>query len=52
MVVATFLRTDKANQVRFFEKTFLVPNVSLKKVFRMLFLNLNNADVDFVEQKL
>ena len=52
IVVAAFLVTDKANQVRFFEETFLVANVSLKVVFGMLFLTLNSADVDFSDQKL
>lgn len=28
MVVAAFFVTNKANQIRFFEKTFLVANVS------------------------
>ena len=52
MVVAAFSVTDKANQVRFFEKTFLVANVSPEVVFGMLFLNLSSADVDFLDQDL
>ena len=47
MVVAAFLMVNKANQVKFFEETFLVVNVSLKVVFGMLFLILSNADIDF-----
>ena len=38
MVVIAFSVTNKANQVRFFEETFLVANVSPKVVFGMLFL--------------
>ena len=52
MVVATFSVVDKANQVRFFEKTFLVANVSPEVVFRMSFLTLSGADVDFSGRKL
>ena len=52
IVVTTFLVVDKANQVRFFEKTFLVTIVSPELVFRMLFLTLNGADVDFSGWKL
>ena len=50
MVVIAFSVTDKVNQVRYFEKTFLVANVSPKKVFRMLFLNLSGADIDFLDR--
>ena len=37
MIVAAFLVTDKTNQVRFFEKIFLVANISPEVVFGMLF---------------
>ena len=33
IVVAAFSVTDKANQIRFFEETFLVANVSPKLIF-------------------
>ena len=49
MVVAAFLVTDKVNQVKFFEETFLVANVSLEEVFGIFFLTLSNADVDFLD---
>ena len=48
MVIAAFLVTDKANQVRFFKKTFLVINVSPEIVFRMLLLTLSDADINFL----
>lgn len=33
IVVAAFLITDKANQIRFFKEIFLMVNISLKVVF-------------------
>ena len=47
ILVAAFSVMDKSNQVRFFEKTFLVANVSPEIVFWMLFLILSNKDIDF-----
>ena len=47
MVVAAFSLVDKANRVRFFEKTFLVANINSEVVLGMLFLTLSGADVDF-----
>ena len=52
MVVAALSVEDKANRVRFFEKTFLVANVSPEVVFEMLFLILSGADVDFLAREL
>ena len=52
IVVTAFLMTDKANQVRFFKKTFLVANLSPKVVLGMSFLTLSGADVDFLSGKL
>ena len=52
MVVAAFLVTDKANLIRFFEKTFLVDDVSLEVVFGMLFLTPSGVDIDFIDWKL
>ena len=52
MIVAAFLMTNKANQVRFFEKTFLMANSSPKIVFGMLFLILSSINIDFLGQKL
>ena len=48
MVVIAFSVKNKVNQVKFFEMTFLVANVSLKVVFRILFLTLKKVDVDFL----
>ena len=52
IVVAVFLVMDKVNQIRFFEKTFLVANVSPKVVFRMPFLILSGANIDFSDWEL
>ena len=49
IVVIAFLLTDKANRIKFFEKTFLVTNVSLKAIIRMLFLTLSDANIDFLD---
>ena len=52
MMVVAFSVMDKANWVRFFEKTFLVANISLKVVLEMPFFTLSGADVDFSGRKL
>ena len=52
IVVVAFLVKNKANWVRFFEETFLVANISLKEVFRISFLTLSGADVDFLGREL
>ena len=48
MVFAVFSVKNKVNQVRFFEETFLVANVSLEVVFGMLFLTLSGANIVFL----
>ena len=52
MVVPTFSVVDKANQVRFFEKTFLMAKVSSEVVFRIFFFTMSGANVDFSKQEL
>ena len=52
IVVVVFSVTDQANRVRFFEKIFLVANVSLDVVFGMPFFSLSGADVDFPKREL
>ena len=52
IIVAAFLIVDKANQIRFFEETFLVANVSLEIVFGILFLTLSSTGIDFLGQEL
>lgn len=48
MIVAVFLMTNKVNKIRFFEKTFLIANFSLKVVFKIFFLILDGADINFL----
>ena len=52
MVVAAFSVIDKANSVEFFKETFLVANISLKVVLKILFLTLSGAIIDFSSWKL
>ena len=43
---------DRVNQVRFFEETFFMTNISLKVVFALFFLTLSTADIDLLDWKL
>ena len=52
MIIAAFLVINKANRVKFFEETLLVANISPKVIFKMLFLILSNANVDFFDQEI
>ena len=52
MMIAIFLGTDQANMIKFFEKTFLVANVSPDIVLEMLFFIFSNADIDFPKREL
>ena len=52
MVIAGFQVLDKLNKVRFFQKTFLLANITIKVVLGMFFLTFNNANIQFVEKKL
>lgn len=52
MVVAAFSVSDQIEKIKFFEEIFLLVNISLNVVFRMLFFTLNNADIDFLRREL
>lgn len=54
MVIVAFSMTDKAENVCFFEETFLLANVSMISdvVLEMLFLTLSNTDVNFPDWEL
>lgn len=52
IVVTAFLVTNKENYVRFFQKIFLIANVSPKIIFRMFFFFLSDVNIDFLGQKL
>ncbi len=47
IVISTFSLLDKDNRKRFFEKTFLLVNVSPHIVLRISFLIISNSDVNF-----
>ena len=52
MVVSAPLVMDKANLIEFFEKTFLMANVSPKIVLGMSFFTLSSADVEYLGRNL
>ena len=52
MIVAVFSVINQANKIKFFEKIFLVVNVSSDVVFKILFFTLNNANINFLKRKL
>ena len=47
MVVFTFSISDKDGKEKFFKENFLLANVKPDIVFRMFFLTISNADIDF-----
>ncbi len=47
MVVFIFFVSNKNDRERFFEKSFLLADVKLDVVFKILFLTINNVDIDF-----
>ena len=47
MVVSTFFILDKAYKKRFFKENFLLADVKPNVVLEILFLTMNNADIDF-----
>lgn len=49
MTSASFWLQDSLEKVRFFEKTFLLANTSMKVVIEKLFLALSNANIEFIE---
>ena len=52
MVLISFQVKDKLGKARFFQKTFLLDNVSMEVVLRISFLTLSNANIQFAEKKL
>ena len=47
MAVFTFSMSDKNNIERFFEESFLLADVNLNVVLKMVFRTMSNADIDF-----
>ena len=52
LVLAHFKVEDKLPKAQFFQKTFLLTDISAEVVLGMSFLTLSNADVQFVEKEL
>lgn len=52
MVIAGFLFQNSHGKVWFFEKTFLLANISMEVVLKMTFFIFNNANIEFGAEKL
>ena len=52
MVIAAFQVIDKLGRSRFFQKTFLLADISIEVVLGMPFLIFSNADIQFAKKKL
>ena len=52
MIVSIFSVLDKDSQERFFEENFPLADINLHVIYEMLFLTMNNVDVDFQAQDL
>ena len=45
MVIAAFQVKNKFNRVRFFQEIFLLANINMEVVLKILFLIFNNVDI-------
>ena len=52
MVLASFEMEDKLGRTQYFQKTFLLADISVKVVLKMLFLTFSNADIQFAKKKI
>ena len=52
IIVSTFSVLDKDSKERFFEENFLLAHVKLDIILKMLFLTMNNIDINFQAQDL
>ena len=52
IVLASFQGENKLGRTWYFQKTFLLVDISMKIVLEMLFLTLSNADIQFAEKRL
>ncbi len=52
MVVSTFSVSDKDRKEKFFEESFLLVDIKPDIVFGMLFLTMNNTDINFQARDL
>lgn len=51
MVLASIQMGDKLRRAQFFQKTFLLANISMEVIFEILFLTLSNSDIQFAMKK-
>lgn len=49
IVTTGFLVYDKLDRVQFFEKTFLLANISIEVVLEMPFLSFSNINIEFTK---
>lgn len=49
IIIEVFLINNKDKKIRFFEKIFLLTNINLDVIFKMLFFTLNNTNIRFLE---
>ena len=52
MIVIVVLVPEKVNQVKSFEKTFLMANICLEVSFKMALFNLCGANINFLNREL
>ena len=52
MVLASFQMEDKLERAQFFQKMFLLANLSIEVVLGMPFLIFSNVNIQFVRKKL
>ena len=52
MVVSTFFVLDKDGKERFFEKDFLLADIKSNLILGILFLTMNNININFQAQNL
>lgn len=52
IVIVVFWVDDKGGKICFFEKIFLLANISINMALEMLFLTLSNKDNQFIYREL
>lgn len=52
MVLASFQVKDKLKRVWFFQKSFLLADISVEVILGIFFLIFSNIDIQFVEKEL
>ena len=48
IIISTFSLSNKNDRERFFDKSFLLTNVNLDILLKILFLIMSNTDVNFL----